>query len=146
MEVAAASFDVIARCQPDALWTPPLGMLFVRMLVAPWTQETQFGYPDDASRPSHYRTVARIYNWRGEPDFGGWVSGDKGNVCRSAAGAAIVRRIADRDDIEALVRLWQHRCTVEEWARDVAEYEPALCAESKAMVAEVCAEQGKVST
>lgn len=146
MQVAAACFSVLESCQPDALWTPPLGVLFVRMLVAPWTKETQFAYADDAARPSHHKSIARIHNWCGEPDFGGWTSGDKGDISHSAAGAAIVRRIVYREDIEALVRLWRHRCTVEEWARNVVQYEPKLCTESKAMVAEVCAEQGKVPT
>lgn len=136
MEVAAAGFGALLRCQPDALWTPPLGVLYVRMLVAPWSHEVAFCYTDDAAQPMHYRTIARIVGWRGEPDFGGWVSGDKGDVGTTGAGAAIVRRLAYREDIEALAKLWQHRVTLEEWARNVAERQPALCVESKAMIAE----------
>ena len=119
-------------------WTPERGVLFVRHLLDPGRSDVSFGYADGAQTGSalSYRSIARIHNWRGEPSFGGWVDTAEGQMDHTGSGAAIVRRYAEVDDVEALTRLWSSRVPNEEWAESVAS-EAGLSDESKAMVARV---------
>lgn len=135
MDFAAAAISVLLRCRPDDTWTPPLGVLFVRFLIAPWSNEVSFGYADDTNDPKHYRSIARIRDWSSGPDFGGNVDFAKGNVDTNVAVSTIVRRVAGSDDVEALLKLWDSRIAIPEWAESVASAR-GLCDKSKAMVAE----------
>ena len=133
MEVAAACLAAVDRMRPDPSWTPPPGVLFVRFLVSPWNNEVEFAYVDDAKDPSHHRSIARIRNWQGGPYFGGSVECAKGNHDHAGTGAAIVRRVADADDVEALFRLWQSHVAVSEFMASVGD-DRGLCPESKALI------------
>ena len=142
MEIAALTLNVAARLQANQEWTPTLGVLFVRFLTAPWSHEVEFGYSDDPKDPAHYRSIARIRNWQSEPNFGGTYDCAKGEIDRAGSGASIVRRHADRDDVEGLMLLWRHRIPLAEWMSSV-ESEEGLCAASKALIREVFAEHTK---
>lgn len=123
----------------DKNWIPPVGVLFARILAAPWEHVVEFGYVHE-QKPSatsfHYYTLARIRDWEAAPYFGGMLDCGVGETGTTGAGGAIVRRIANRDDVEALRKLWgDRRMTFAEWVDDVCS-RPELGDGSKAMLRE----------
>ena len=121
----------------DQAWIPPVGVLFVRILLAPWEHVVEFGYVHEQkpiTTSFHYYTLARIRNWRAEPLFGGMLDCGVGETGKTDAGGAIVRRVADRDDVDALRKLWgDRRMTFAEWCEDACS-RPELGDASKAML------------
>ncbi len=118
MEFAAACLAAVDRMRPDPSWTPPPNTLCVRIMVAPWLNRVEFFYTD---KPGHMECVARIRNWSGEPDFGGSFEFAKGDMDSESAASPIVRRMANGDDVRALVKLWDHGCSIAEWQENMAD-------------------------
>lgn len=135
MEVAALCLSAAMRMRPDPTWAPPIGVLFVRIMHAPWQNDITFGYADkvDPDGICHYRSVARIRDWHAEADFGGSVDFAKGDMDHAGSGAAIVRRLATENDVAALRKLWSDRFPFAEWLEDALSRE-GLCEESKALL------------
>ncbi len=121
MDVARATFNVLANLKPDPKWKPGIGRLFVRMIVAPWTMEIQIGV---ATSDTRYMSIASIRNWRAECEFGGYVHSDTGDIGSAMSGALIVRRYACSADFIALRKLWASRfgVTFDEFVRSTWHY------------------------
>lgn len=145
MEIAAMCLNAVRYMTPNPEWTPPVGVLFVRFLVAPWLNEVEFGFADEPAKNDlqHCRSIARIRNWSAEPYFGGSLDCAKGNLDTSASAGAIVRRLAGIDDVRALMRLWDSRISIAEWLVNVSEYTPGLCAKSKDMIVRAALAPGR---
>lgn len=146
MEFAAACLSAVACMTPDPAWTPPLGALFIRIVVAPWGDEICLGFADEPPKNGlqHYRSLARVRNWHAECDFGGNFDCAKGNLDTSHA-APIVRRRAGHDDVSAFLRLWDPDSfvTQEQWIA-IALRERALSEDGKALLATTAARLGIV--
>lgn len=144
MEFAAAGLAAVARMRPDPTWVPTVGVLFVRIMQAPWQNEIVFGYATKEHNGGlmHYIAIARIRNWSGEPESGGGFDCAKGDLDTETAASPIVRRLADEDDIRALVKLWDHPTSLVEWLA-IVEVERGLSAQSKAMIERVVCEMGE---
>lgn len=120
MEVAALAFKAIANAQPNPNWEPAVGRLFVRTHLDVYGIEIDFCVAD---RERHHQSFARIRNWRGEPYFGGWTDGIRGEMGHTGSGAAISRRYAVKDDLRALRLLWDSNVAFDEWMHSVARYD-----------------------
>jgi hypothetical protein len=131
----------------EETWVAPMGRLYVRQHLSPEMHEMQLGYARAEGLPTSYRTIARIVNWRAEPQFGGWICTVPGPMGHSVAGSAIVRRIADDADIDAVVRLWSSTVTIDEWLRSVRR-EPMLVTNEKDRIERIAAQSfvGRVAT
>ena len=113
MEFAAACLSALSRMTPDPTWAPPVGVLFVRIMAAPWCDRITLGYavepPGDGLQKT--RALAEMRNWHAEPANGCSYECAKGNLDTSNA-APIVRRLANEDDVTAFLRLWDRDCGV----------------------------------
>ena len=132
MDVAAACMKAIANTRLDPTWEPELGALFIRAMLAPWSTEFEFCY----RTPHGTKSIARINQWRGERYRGSFFDCAKGEMSSTGAGAAVCRRYAQHDDIVALIKLWDDRCTVAEWFAEMVEPSD-LRIEDKAMIWQV---------
>lgn len=119
----------------EAQWDPPHGVLFLRMNIGPHIHEVAFCYAHDQSRPRSFRRIARIRNWEGQTDWGDFHECVPGEVGMTHAGSAIVRRLAEPEDVRALARLWDDRESKKRFLRE-ALFDPALNEASKAMIRE----------
>ena len=120
MEFAAACLSALSRMTPDPTWAPPVGVLFVRIMAAPWGDRITLGYavepPGDGLQKT--RALAEMRNWHAEPEYGCSYECAKGDLDTSHA-APIVRRLANEDDVTAFLRLWDRDCGVSaaDWLR-----------------------------
>lgn len=113
MEFAAACLSALSRMTPDPTRAPPMGVLFVRIMAAPWGDRITLGYavepPGDGLQKT--RALAELRNWHAEPANGYSYECAKGDLDTSNA-APIVRRLANEDDVTAFLRLWDPDCGV----------------------------------
>lgn len=123
----------MANIEDTEAWDPPPGVLFVRMNVGPHINDIAFAFVPNPQRPRLYRARARIRNWEGQIDWGDFHECVPGQFGKTYCDSAIVRRMAEPDDVQALARLWGDPESRERFLREVL-CEPALCEASKAMI------------
>lgn len=125
----------MANIEDTEAWDPPPGVLFVRMNVGPHINEMAFAFVPEPNHPRSFRQIARIRNWESQADWGSFYECVPGQLGKTHCDSAIVRRMAEPDDVQALARLWGDPESRERFLRDVL-CEPALRETSKAMIRE----------
>lgn len=129
-----AAVQAAKSLRADPTWEPKVGVLFVRIMVAPWRNEWEFCYVPDERKPDRHVAIARIRDWVGEPvNLGGSIECAKGDMDLSAAASPVIRRDAMLDDVCALFRLWNDDTSAAEWLCHVEQVD-ALGARSLSLL------------
>ena len=138
MQVINPSWKVFNLRQPQPDWLPTPGRLIVRQMLTLSTMEISFDYrrvPNTYNGPNAYKSIARIRDWVGVPDFGGSVECIKSEADDTGGGNFVVRRHAYASDLFALRRLWsKHSGSFVEWIETVLERSDDLDEESRTML------------
>lgn len=141
MKVTNPTWTFFNLRQPRADWSPTPGRLIVRQMLTLSAMEVNFDYrlaPTPYDGPSTYKSIARIRDWVGMPDFGGSVECIKSEADETGGGNFVVRRYAYMEDLLALRRLWGKSARpFVDWIETVLDEADALDMESRLMLVDL---------